>query len=170
MKQLIALTLLFALCFNQNTKAQTDERRNKIQMVITFGGKTITSDLNSVSTSISRYTDDLIPQTKTTEKDSVKNVINATPSQSDVFYLSMEVKRLDPEMLKVIAKKQNRFDGTITITDTYGKNPTKTLKFTSASLYSYSDQFSAVPYGDAFGSCALSINCKGFVIDGVKIE
>jgi len=171
MKQLFAFTLLFALYFNQNANAQTDERRNKIEMTITFGGKTIKSELNSVGTSISRFTDDQTPQIKTSSKDSIKNAVNTTPiSQADVFYLSMEVKKMDPELLKVLAKKQNRFDGIITITDTYGKNPTKTIKFIGASLYSYSDQFSVAPYGDAYGSCSLSINCKGFVIDGITIE
>jgi hypothetical protein len=77
---------------------------------------------------------------------------------------------MNPDLLNIISKRQNRFDGTITITDSYGKNPTKTIKFKGATLYTYSEQLSEIPYSGAYGSCALSITCKELIIDGVNIE
>jgi hypothetical protein len=57
MKRLFTLTILLAVIFIQQTSAQSDERRNKIQLVVNFGGKTVTTDVNSMNTAISRAID-----------------------------------------------------------------------------------------------------------------
>jgi hypothetical protein len=164
------MTFFASGIFIQKAKAQSEERRNTIQMTITFGGKTIITDLNTVSTSISRYNDEELPDVKSAAQDTGKPNIAPT-GQSSSFSLGMEVRRINSELLKVLAKRQNHFDGTITITDTYGKNPTKIIKFRSAGLSNYSDQYSAVTYtADAYANCSLSINCKELSIDGVSIE
>lgn len=161
MKQLLTFTLAFLVCssFIQRVQAQDDERRNKIQMVIVFGGKTITTDLSSVSSSISRY-DDEVADTSEMGKD----------SRSRSFNLGMEVRKMDRELLKVLAKRTNKFDGTITIVDSYGKNPTKTFGFKKAGLSNYADQYSTASYNDSYGNISLSISCAELSVDGISID
>ncbi|MCZ4221873.1 type VI secretion system tube protein TssD [Pedobacter rhodius] len=149
--------------------AQSDERRNNVQLVITFEGNTLKADLNSLSTSISRTGyEDLSPLKSTA--DTSKTKAKLPPGSYPAFYLTMDIKQVDTELMKVFAKKQSYFDGTVTITDTYGKNPTRVVKFKQASLYSYSDQFSAASYGDYYGNSVISITCKEVSINGVNIE
>jgi len=51
----------------------------------------------------------------------------------------LDAKSLPDEILNVMAAKKSNFDGTITISDSYGKLPTRTIKFIKALLYSFSD-------------------------------
>ena len=86
-------------------------------------------------------------------------------------YLTFEVKNISDELLTIFAKKKNLFDGTITIVDTYGKIPTRTIKFKKAGLYNYSDQISGGIYSaDSYSSAAVSISCKELSINGILIE
>lgn len=100
-------------------------------------------------------------------KDTAKRKL---PNYPGAFYLTMDAKKISDDLLKVFAKKQTRFDGTITIVDSYGKNPTRTIKFKQASLYSYSDQMSAPSYADGYGSYAISLYCQEISINGIIIE
>ena len=171
MKKLLAFTVTLFLSVWSTSKiyAQSEEQRNKIQLIVNYGDKAIKTDLNSLSTSISRYTDEELLSTKQIA-DTSKSKLKLPVSSSAAFYLSMDAKRIDPELLKVFSKKQTRFDGSITVTDSYGKNPPTIIKFKQAALYSYSDTFSAASYGDTYGNAAISISCKEIAINGVIIE
>jgi len=168
MKKSIALALALFLTFSlvNKTYAQSDENRTKLQLTINYGGKTIVTDLNSVSTSLTRGYDDA-PVTAAAA-DTAKNKVAAVYPGG--CYLTIDAKKISDDLLKVFAKKQTRFDGTITILDTYGKNPTRTIKFTKASLYNFGDQFSTNSYNEAYGSTSISIMCKEVSINGVVIE
>jgi hypothetical protein len=167
MKKLFSFAFLVVLLsVSISTYAQPEENRTKIQLTVLFGGKSIMTDLNGVSTSLSRNYD--VTPVINVAKDSVNNKI--PESNPGAFYLTLEAKKVNDDLLKVFAKKQNRFDGTITIVDTYGKNPTKTIKFKQASLYSYSEQLSAGSYSETYGTAVLSITCRDVAINGVSIE
>ena len=149
----LSLFLLFSL---RSAFAQSEDNRTKMQMTVTFGGKSVVTDLNGLSTSLSRnYEENPVIKTAT---DSVKTKLPGY--YPGAFYLTMDAKKISDDLLRVFAKKQNRFDGIITIVDTYGKNPTRTIKFKQASLYSYSDQLSAGTYSETYGTAAISINCQ----------
>jgi hypothetical protein len=164
----LALTLLLTASLGKSVYAQSEENRTKIQMTVNFNGKTIVTDLSSISTSLSRSTEEL-PAVETTTKDTVKTKIPAY--NSNAFYLTMEVKKVSDDLLNLMSKKRNLFDGMITIVDTYGKFPTRTIKFKKASLYSFSDQMSTASYGgDAYSSAAISIGCKEVSLNGIVIE
>jgi len=163
------LTLLAASFLTSKTFAQTEESRNKIQMVVTYGGKTITTDLNSLSTSLSRSTEEEVPAVKIAA-DTSKVKVQYPLSTGSVFYLTLDAKQLDTELIKLFSKKSTRFDGTITVTDTYGKHATKVIKFKQAALYNYSDQYTSASYNDTFGSSVISLMCKEISINGITIE
>ncbi|RYE19615.1 MAG: hypothetical protein EOP42_28760 [Sphingobacteriaceae bacterium] len=164
-----ALALFFSVLATGKIYAQADEQRNKIQLLVNYGGKAIKTDLNSLSTSISRYTDEETIASKLTA-DTSKNKPKIAVGLNSTFYLTLDAKKIDTELMKVFAKRQTRFDGSITITDTYGKNPPTVIKFKQAALYSYSDTFSAASYGEAYGNAAISITCKELAINDILIE
>ena len=164
-----AFTLSIAALLTTQTFAQSEEHRNKIQMVINYGGKPVSTELNSLSTSLSRTADEELPAL-VANPDTSKSKIKIPSAIGTAFYLTMDAKQIDTEMLKVFSKKQTRFDGTITITDTYGKNAPRVIKFKQASLYNYSDQYSATSYSDAYSSSVISIVCKEITINGITIE
>ncbi|WP_374950169.1 type VI secretion system tube protein TssD [Mucilaginibacter sp.] len=166
MKKFAFTLALFLIFFLKIASAQSDENRTKIQMTVTFGGKSIVTDLNGVSTSLSRTYEEM-PAVKGV-KDSVK--YKAPGYGLSAFYLTLDAKKIGEDLLRVFAKKQNKFDGTITVIDTYGKYPTRTIKFKQASLYSYSDQLSAGSYSESYGSAAISISCQEVSINGIVIE
>ncbi len=168
MKKLAVLAIAFLLFTAARAPlyAQSDTQRNKLRMTIISGGKTIVTELTTVSTSLSRSYDDFA--LSTTPKDTAKS--QASADKSSVFYLSISVKQVSNDLLRVLAKKQSHFDGTITLVDTYGKNPTRTISFKQAGLYSYSDQFSGDSYNDSYGTAAVSLYCKELSINGIVIE
>jgi hypothetical protein len=167
MKTIFAfISSLLLIFFVTHAHAQTEENRTKIQMTVTFGGKSIVTDLNGVNISLSRNYEE--PPITKAAKDSIKSKV---PSYYlGGFYLTLDAKKISDDMLRVFAKKLNRFDGTITMVDTYGKNPTRIIKFKQAGLYSYSDQLSAGSYSETYGSAAISISCQEVSINGVLIE
>ncbi|WP_345950015.1 type VI secretion system tube protein TssD [Mucilaginibacter sp. PAMB04274] len=166
MKTVFAFTSsLLLLFFATHTRAQTEESRTQIQMTIVVAGKNIVTDLNGVSTSLSRnYEETPVIATKDTSKSKLPGYYPAG------FYLTLDAKKISDDLLRVLAKKRNRFDGTITIVDTYGKKPTRTIRFKQASLYSYSDQMSAAGYSDTYSAAAISISCQEVSINGIVIE
>ena len=166
MKNILKFLILpLLLCNTLSLTAQTDER-NKIQMVVSYEGKTFTTELTNVSMGITRYKDYTDPAATT-----------ATPSAAKeksilqgAYYLTLNVKKVSNDLLKLFSKKQTIFSGTITITDSYGKNPPREIKFSNASLESYSDQFSTQSYDDAYSSAAVSLSAKGLTVNGVVLE
>ncbi len=167
MKQIITILTIVMLgsLFNA-AKAQSDDDRNKLELTIVYSGKTISVGLNSVSTSLSRSSDDddayaTIDTAKSKTKTAAKN---------GTFYLSMVIKKMDVDLLRVFAKREAKFDGSISIVDTYGKNPPTTMQFGGASLESYSDQFSPTSYNDSYSGANISITCAKLTMNGVAIE
>ena len=169
MKKLLALftAWLFLNAPGNSLHAQSEESRNKIQMTSSYAGKTIVTDLNSVSPSFSRYTDyvDVNPAT-----DSAKLKGAYSTDKKSTIFLTLGVRKVDSNLLQLFSKRQTRFDGTITITDTYGKNPPIIFKFTKAALESYSDQFTTASYNDSYSAASVVISCTGLSINGINIE
>lgn len=170
MKRIFAIFLMISLFAAANSYAQTEEKKNKVTLTITDAGKQLSAELTSFNISISRYEDsDDEPIDIKPAKDTVKLKLPHNPVRrvDGISYLGLEAKAISTEMLKVIARRKGRFDGFITVVDPADNKVLKTVKFKQASLYSYSDQISAMSYGDSFGSVGLSINCKELTIDGV---
>jgi len=159
--------ILLLLCLSTSLAAQI-EVRNKIVMTINVNGKNITSDISTVSFGVSRYADYSIPPASN-DKD-VKDKAIAAVNERGAYSLSIMVRKVDDDMLKLFSKKETRFDGTITITDTYGKNPAREIKFKKAALESYQDQFTATYYDDGYASASVMLNCAGLSINGVAFE
>ncbi|RFZ95629.1 hypothetical protein D0C36_08960 [Mucilaginibacter conchicola] len=170
-----AMLLMAEQTFAQS-EVQTEEKKNKIVLTVMDGGKALNTDINSVSLSISRYEDsdeaEAAPEVKPAGKDTSKiKIPNRILKQANgISYLSIEAKSLSPELMKILAKSKSKFDGSITITDPATKKVIKSLKFKQASLYSYSDNFSALSDSYGYGSSVISINCKGLSIDGVSFD
>ncbi len=160
------LCLPLTLLFSGAVHAQ-EEARNKLELSISYGGKTITASLVSASTSLTRYSDDYYPPAA---KDSAMGKSKPADDKRSTFYLTMVVKKVSPDLLRAFAKRDNRFDGIITISDTYGKNPDRTISFKSGAMEGYSDQFSSADYSDAYYGTNVSITCKSMTINGVEIE
>ncbi|MFC4209736.1 hypothetical protein ACFOWA_01000 [Pedobacter lithocola] len=174
MKNLICTlsSFMIVFLFTQKSFAQ-EESRIKINLAVTANGKPINVPLNSVSTSVSRYYDDVITSpvgTKGKDSTSTKTELPSSGYKAGIFYLNLDVKNLPDEVLKLIAAKKSSFDGTITITDTFGKLPSKTIKFFKASLYSFSDQYSSSYYGESIGTISISLSCTSLSINGILIE
>lgn len=165
MKKLLAIVAFSLLLISLASKAQaqSDENRNKLEMNITFGGKNIVTGLSSVSTSISRYADDA-------EAGTPKDTVKKAADHDNGFYLSIVVNKVDTNLLQLFAKKSTKFDGSITITDTYGKNTPVVIKFSGASLQSYTDQFSGVSYSDSYSGANVTFICHTLTMNGVEIE
>ncbi len=170
MRKLTALSLSFLLLisFTETIKAQTEDNRNKLQMTISYGGKTIISDLSTVSTALSRYSN--YTDVKTAKDTAKANVKSAADKQHGVIYLSLGVKKVNPDLLTLFAKGQTRFDGLITVTDTFGKNPPIIIKFSQAALESYSDSFSTASYNESYSTSTVSFSCTTLTINGVILE
>ncbi|WP_162618710.1 hypothetical protein [Pedobacter yulinensis] len=172
MKQIVILLVLTAGW--STAFAQSSERRNTLQMQIIYKGKTVSTELNSVNTSITRYPPEEVPaDTRAVSKDSaaVKTPATARPaSANDSFYLSMEAKTVQPELLRILAAPDALFDGSITVTDSFGKNPQRTIRFKGGRLYTYSDQFAGIAYSEQYGSAVLSISCNELSIDGIPFQ
>lgn len=162
---LLLLLLARVTCAN----AQNEDTRNKIEMTVDFNGRTYTADINSLSVSLARDMSSDVGSTINPQDSTASNLKLAMP-QGNFVYLTFEVKQINKDLLQVLAKRANQFNGTIVITDSYGKNPTRTLAFKTATLYSYSDQFSAFAYNTTFGNTAISVACKTIAIDGVLME
>lgn len=164
MKKLLRISILaIVLVSAYSVAAQTDER-NKIQMVVNYEGKTITADLTNVGLGISRYnysepsTTATIPPTK------------GSSVAQGLYYLTINVKKVNNDLLKLFSKKQTVFNGTISIIDSYGKNPPREIKFSNASLETYSDQFSTMSYDDSYSSASITLSAKGLTVNGIVME
>ncbi|MFC4210862.1 hypothetical protein ACFOWA_06705 [Pedobacter lithocola] len=174
MKNLIStiLSLFLVIVFLQKSHAQ-EETRVKINLSVTANGKQINVPLNSVSTSVSRYYDEVNTTpvaAKGKDSTSTKADIPTSGFKAGIFYLNLDVKNLPDDVLRLIAVKKSSFDGIITITDSFGKLPTRTIKFFKATLYSFADQYSSSYYGDSIGNVSISLSCNSISINGISIE
>ena len=163
-KRILLFSFLLLSC-TLLVQAQSEENRNKLEMTVSYGGKSVVVDLISVGTSISRYTD----YYDALAKDSAGKHSGPTDKKNS-FFLSLVVRKMKPELLSLFAKRTTRFAGTITVTDTYGKTPPTNIKFTEASLETYSDQFSGSSYSDSYSGANVTITCKTMNINGIEIE
>ncbi|TWR24923.1 hypothetical protein FPZ42_14285 [Mucilaginibacter achroorhodeus] len=181
MKKIIFLTIALAVStFARQTFAQTEasaeEKKNKVVMTIMDGGKAITAEINSVNISINRYEDNIDEEQASEVKSAVADTSNVKLPKTfskrapGISYLTIEAKSLSKEMMQVLAKIRNRFDGTITITDAATKKVVKSLKFKGGALYTYSDQLTSLTESYGYNSIGLSLSCKGLSIDGVDFN
>lgn len=164
----LSLIILALSCFSFSAKAQSEER-NKIMMTINSGGKNITTELSAASFGITRYDTYSTPVTTDSATGTASKTKPAVPERGN-YYLAVSAMKVDAELLKVFSKKETRFSGTITITDTFGKNPPREIKFTKASLDSYSDQYTSASYDDAYGYASIVLGCSTLSINGVEME
>jgi hypothetical protein len=148
--------------------AQMEANRFKIDLAIEYSGKKLVTTLGSVNLSLNRY-DEHKPESETSS-DSSKKLIAKSGSYASSFYLNMDTKSVSDDMLRVISKKSSFFNGVITIKDTYGKLPDRTIKFAQASVTNFSDQYTAAAYGDYVSNFVFSITCKEISINGITIE
>jgi hypothetical protein len=170
---LFSISILSLLLLISYSGYSQEDSRIKIVLSVNANGKAITTPLNGVSTSVSRYYDDVVTTpvgTKGKDTTAVKSPTPPAGYKAGVFYLNLDAKSFPDEILKLVAGKNSSFDGTITITDSYGKIPARTIKFFKASLYSFSDQYSSTYYNDSIGSAAISLNCSSISINGILIE
>jgi hypothetical protein len=171
MKNLLSssLVILLTLFTVTSVKAQSEER-NKMVMTINFGGKNIITEISTVSLGITRYDGYTAPATESTATTSADPKTKTATPERGSYYLAINLKKVDVELLKLMSKKATRFDGTITLTDTYGKNKPREIKFRKAGVDSYSDQFSTISYDDTYGTASLVLSCQGLTVDGVDLE
>jgi len=170
MKNLIKLSVLFLLFSLPSLLQAQNNDRFKITMTINHGGKNIASQITTVSYGVSRYNYPAAPTaTDATTKADSKDKNAAVPERGS-YYLSLMVKEVSNDLLKLFSKKDTKFSGTITVVDTYGKNAQKEIKFTSASLESYSDQFNSASYDDGYATASMSFTCNAITINGITME
>ncbi|WP_166334280.1 type VI secretion system tube protein TssD [Sphingobacterium chungjuense] len=167
MKQTFVLIFVLALSsiLSSNGFAQQSDNRTKIQLTITFEGKEIVTDLTGVSTSFSRNPEN-VETLPSTAKDTVK------PTTTDYYvgniYLGVDAHQISDDMLRIFSKKQTRFDGKITVVDTYARTPDRTITFKDAAVLSFSQQMST--YGESYGNSAMTFSCKEIAVNGIDIE
>jgi hypothetical protein len=162
MKNLIKITAILFVMFLIPTATKAQDQRNKIVLTVNNGGKNITTDLGSVNYAITRY--------DTSYNDTSVTTTGTAPAPTGSFYLSMTANNVSTDLLKLMAKKGSKFNGTITITDSYGRNPVREIKFANASLESYSDQFSTMSYGEDYPVAAITLLCTSLTLNGVVLE
>jgi len=173
MKKLFTTALLLALTILSFNGYAQEDSRIKIVLSVSANGKVINTPLNGVSTSVARYYDEAISApvgSKAKDTAAAKLNVPATGAKAGNFYLNLDAKSVSDDLLKLVTGKNTSFDGTITITDSFGKLPSRMIKFFKANLYSYSDQYSSTYYNDTVGSVAISISCSSLSINGILIE
>lgn len=145
--------------------AQQNENRTKIQLTIIFEGKEIVTDLTGVSTSFSRNPENM-DTSASSGKDTVKS--SAFDYNNGTIYFGLDAHQISDDMLRVFSKKQTRFDGKITIVDTYARAPDRTITFKDAAVLSFSQQMST--YGESYGNSSMTFSCKDIAVNGIDIE
>lgn len=92
--KLLFLLILFFSTSTLRSSAQ-EEVRVKIVLSVSDNGKSITVPLNSVSTSVSRYYDDVVSvpdNTNSKDSSAVKPALASPTYKAGVFYLNLNVK------------------------------------------------------------------------------
>lgn len=151
-KKILSLLFIFFCFFAQISYGQTEEKRTKIEITVKDGNKTITAAVRSATVSFTRNS--TLPSKDPLDKTDSKN-----------HYLAIDFEKQNIALLNAFAKNKNGIDGELTMTDTYGKTPSRKFEFKGATLDALSDQLN----GD-YSSSYFSLNCRSLIIDGVTIE
>lgn len=136
------------LFFSVLTFGQQEEKRIKIEISLKDGNKVVKGAVRSATFSFT------------------KSVINSETNEiKNNYYFSLDFEKQDIALLTAFMKNKAGIDGQITMTDTYGKQPTRKFDFTKGRIDSLSDQITA-----DYNSAYMSLICDTLVIDGVKID
>ncbi|UPZ14695.1 hypothetical protein [Flavobacterium humidisoli] len=150
-KKFFTLLMVASLFISSITYGQED-RRIKIEIALKDGNKTVKALLRSATFS---FTKTSLAAADGTDKSEVKNN----------YYFSLDFEKQDIALLAVLMKNKAGVDGQITMTDVFGKLPTRKFDFTKGRVDSLSDQLTA-----DYTSAYISLLCDSLIIDGVKIE
>lgn len=150
-KKIFTLLVVACLFISSITYGQED-RRIKIEIALKDGNKTVKALLRSATFS---FTKTSVAVADGTDKSEVKNN----------YYFSLDFEKQDIALLAVLMKNKAGVDGQITMTDVFGKLPTRKFDFTKGRVDSLSDQLTA-----DYTSAYISLLCDSLIIDGVKIE
>lgn len=146
-------TLLMVAClFISSLSYGQEDRRIKIEIALKDGNKTVKALLRSATFS---FTKTSVAAADGTDKSEVKNN----------YYFSLDFEKQDIALLAVLMKNKAGVDGQITMTDVFGKLPTRKFDFTKGRVDSLSDQLTA-----DYTSAYISLLCDSLIIDGVKID
>lgn len=143
-------TLIMAAClfFSALTFGQQDDKRIKIEISVKDGNKIVKGTIRSATLSFT------------------KTVINSETNEiKNNYYFSIDFEKQDIALLAVFMKNKAGVDGQITMTDVFGKLPSRKFDFTKGRIDSLSDQITA-----DYNSSYLSLICDSLIIDGVKID
>ena len=142
-------TLLMVAClFISSLSYGQEDKRIKIEIALKDGNKTTKAVLRSATFSFT------------------KSTVSGTDSEvKNNYYFSLDFEKQDIALLAVLMKNKAGVDGQITMTDTFGKLPTRKFDFTKGRVDSLSDQLTA-----DYTSAYISLLCDSLIIDGVKIE
>lgn len=149
------LLFLATVLFVTVSHAQQWERnRMKIELSLQDGKETTFSNLTSVSISFNK------PST-TAAKDSVNQ---QTVDDYNPCYIVITFDRLDIPLLSLFMKKNTTLNGQITVTDSYGKLPSRKIELKSVVMDGMNDNF----VNDNETSY-MNLSCKSLIIDGVML-
>ncbi|UHO40108.1 hypothetical protein H5J24_08910 [Chryseobacterium capnotolerans] len=129
---------------------QTDEKRMKIEVSVKDGKNQIASVIKSYTISYNRTL--ITPE-------------NNKSGETKAFYISLDFEKQDIPFLRAFVQNKAGLDGQITVTDTYGKLPSRKIEFQSATMDIMNDQ----AMGDYTGMF-INLSCNILTIDGLKIE
>ncbi|NWL03362.1 hypothetical protein DM790_21255 [Flavobacterium collinsii] len=147
-KKIFTSLLVVCLFLSALTYGQQEDKRIKIEISLKDGNKVVKGAVRSATFSFTK-------SVMNTETNEIKNN----------YYFSLDFEKQDIALLTAFMKNKNGIDGQITMTDTYGKQPTRKFDFTKGRIDSLSDQITA-----DYNSAYMSLICDTLVIDGVKID
>lgn len=147
-KKIFTSLLVVCLFLSALTYGQQEDKRIKIEISLKDGNKVVKGAVRSATFSFT------------------KSVMNAETNEiKNNYYFSLDFEKQDIALLAAFMKNKAGIDGQITMTDTYGKQPTRKFDFTKGRIDSLSDQITA-----DYNSAYMSLICDTLVIDGVKID
>ncbi|WP_289659921.1 hypothetical protein [Flavobacterium panacagri] len=147
-KKIFTSLLIACLFLSALTYGQQEDKRIKIEISLKDGNKVVKGAVRSATFSFT------------------KSVINSETNEiKNNYYFSLDFEKQDIALLAAFMKNKAGIDGQITMTDTYGKQPTRKFDFTKGKIDSLSDQITA-----DYNSAYMSLICDTLVIDGVKID
>ncbi|SFE02629.1 hypothetical protein [Flavobacterium phragmitis] len=147
-KKIFTSLLIVCLFLSALTYGQQEDKRIKIEISLKDGNKVVKGAVRSATFSFT------------------KSVMNAETNEvKNNYYFSLDFEKQDIVLLTAFMKNKAGIDGQITMTDTYGKQPTRKFDFTKGRIDSLSDQITA-----DYNSAYMSLICDTLVIDGVKID
>lgn len=147
-KIFFTIKLFTCLFFSVVTFGQQDDKRITIEISLKDGNKSIKAPVRSITFSFT------------------KSVVNAETNEvKNNFYFSLDFEKQDIALLATLMKNKAGIDGQITMTDSYGKMPSRKFDFTKGRIDSMSEQLTA-----DYSSSYMSMICDSLIIDGVKID